>query len=164
LFKLSTNVGWAKTASCNLSANTVTLELHQASERCHDAGGPETTLDRIFLLVLENAIGYELSDEEKEEVSNDFRCTLGTIAVLFAPSSVVDLAHILDVDTGEIEQTLADLHSTLDLPSDTDCPIRLHHPSFRDFLYHRSRCRNESLYVDKNPFDRCNAFSRRSPI
>lgn len=74
---------------------------------------------------------------------------LGTIAVLFAPSSVVDLAHILGVETGEIEQTLAELHSMFDIPSDIDCPIRLHHPSFRDFLYDRSRCRNESFSVDK---------------
>jgi hypothetical protein len=91
----------------------------------------------------------DLSDEEKAEVTQDFRLTLGTIAVLFAPSSVIDLAPILGVKSREIEQTLADLHSILDLPSDTECPIRLHHPSLRDFLYDRSRCRNESFCVDK---------------
>ena len=100
-------------------------------------------------MALKNTISSDLSDEEKAEVTQDFRLTLGTIAILFAPSLVIDLAYILSVKSREIKQTLADLHSILDLPSDIECPIRLYHPSFRDFLYDRSRCRNESFYVDK---------------
>jgi hypothetical protein len=142
---------WAATVCRFVSkgGRLVKKRLSSVLERSLGAGGPETTLDRIYLLVLENAIGYELSDEEKDEVSHDFRLTLGTIAVLFAPSPVNDLAHILGVKTGEIEETLADLHSILDIPDDTGYPIRLHHPSFRDFLYDRGRCRNESLCADR---------------
>jgi hypothetical protein len=100
-------------------------------------------------MVLESAIGSDLSDEEKEEVSHHFRHTLSAIAVLSAPLSVASLGCLFGVKTEEIEQVLADLHSILDVPTDLNRPIRLHHPSFRDFLYDRSRCRNEFLCVDK---------------
>ena len=115
----------------------------------YNSGRPETVLDRIYLMVLENAIGNDLSDDEKAEVTHYYRYTLGTIALLFAPLPVVGLGYLLSIKIKEIEQTLADLHSILDIPSGTDRPIRLYHLSFRDFLYDRSRYRNDSLYIDK---------------
>lgn len=33
-----------------------------------------------------------------------------------------------------------DLHSILDIPKDSSCQIRLHHPSFRDFLLDERKC------------------------
>ena len=153
---------WAATVCRFVSAGgrLVKNRLFSILERGHELGGPEKTLDHIYLMVLESAISSDLSDGEKEEVSHDFRHILGTIAVLFAPLSVVGLGSLLGVETEEIEQTLADLHSILDAPSGTDGPIRLHHPSFRDFLCDQSRCRNESLCVDKTAVhsmlsDRC---------
>jgi NACHT domain len=142
---------WAATVCRFISKGGLLVKTRLSSilKRSHNPGGPETALDRIYLMVLENAIGGDLTDEEKEEVSNHFRHTLGTIIALFAPLSVVGLGSLLGVETEEIEQILADLHSILDIPSGTDYPIRLHHPSFRDFLYDRSRCGNESLCVDK---------------
>lgn len=95
------------------------------------------------------AIGSDLSGEEKADVTHYLRRTPGTIADLFAPLSVTGLGHLLGLETEEVEQTLAALHSILDVPSGTERLIRLHHPSFRDFLHDRSRYRNEALYVDK---------------
>jgi NACHT domain len=115
----------------------------------YDFGGPDMALDRIYLMVLESAIGNNLSTEEKREVSHNFRYMLGTVAVLFAPLSITDLSCLLDVETEDFKETLADLHSIIDVPNDTACPIRLHHPSFRDFLCDQGRCRNEALCVDR---------------
>ena len=142
---------WAATVYRFISkgGRLVKSRLLSVLERSHDPGGPETALDRIYLMVLENAIGSDLSDEEKAKVSHDFQHTLGTIAVLFTPLSVIGLSCILGIETEEIEQKLADLHSILDVTSGANHPIRLHHPSFRDFLCDRSRCRNDSLCVDK---------------
>ena len=142
---------WAATVCRFVSKGGRLVEnrLSAILKKDYNSGGPETALDRIYLMVLENAIGNDLSDDEKAEVTHYYRYTLGTIALLFAPLPVVGLGYLLGVEIKEIEQTLADLHSILDVPSGTDRPIRLHHPSFRDFLYDRSRCRNDSLCVDK---------------
>jgi hypothetical protein len=142
---------WAATVCRFVSkgGRRIKNRLESILERSHDSGGPDTALDRIYLMVLENAISSDLSTEEKREVSHEFRSTLGTIAVLFAPLSVIDLSCLLGVNTEVVRETLADLHSVLDAPDNTDRPVRLHHPSFRDFLYDRRRCRNEDLCVNK---------------
>jgi hypothetical protein len=49
----------------------------------------------------------------------------------------------------EINQTLEDLHSILDIPKDQNCSLRLHHPSFRDFFLNNDRCKNPNLWVDE---------------
>ena len=85
-------------------------------------------LDNIYLMVLETVISSNLSDEEKRRVSHNFRHILGIIAVFFAPLSLVGLAYLLNIEPEEIECRLADLHSILDIPSNTDDVIRLHHP------------------------------------
>jgi NACHT domain/Heterokaryon incompatibility protein (HET) len=141
---------WAATVCRFVSEGGMLVKKRLLSilERSH-SDGPETALDQIYLMVLKSAIGSTLSEEEKAEVTHHFQLTLGTIAVLFAPLSVAGLGHLLSLETEEVEQTLADLHSILDVPSDTKRPIRLHHPSFRDFLCDHSRCRNEALCVDR---------------
>jgi hypothetical protein len=141
---------WAATVCRYVSkgGRLVKNRLLSVLESRYAPGEPNSALDQIYLTVLENAISDDLSDEEKVDVTNQLRLTLGTIAVLFAPLSVAGLSHLLGYETEEVELTLADLHSILDIPSGTERPIRLHHPSFRDFLYDRSRC-NESLFVDQ---------------
>jgi hypothetical protein len=49
----------------------------------------------------------------------------------------------------DIDQTLEDLHSILDISKDETCPIRLHHPSFRDFLLDQNKCGDSNFWVDE---------------
>jgi hypothetical protein len=142
---------WAATVCRFISkgGRLVKTRLSSILDGRHDTGEPNSALDRIYLMVLESAISNDLSNEEKGDVTRYLRQTLGTIAVLFAPLSVVGLGHLLGLETEEVEQTLADLHSILDVPSDAERPIRLHHPSFRDFLCDRRRC-NEYLFFEQN--------------
>lgn len=141
---------WAATVCRFVSkgGRLVKNRLLSILERHQDPSEPNSALDRIYLMVLESAVSNDLSDDEQAVVMNYLRLTLGTIAVLFAPLSVAGLGHLLGHETEEVEQTLADLHSILDIPSGTERPIRLHHPSLRDFLYDRSRC-HEYLFVNQ---------------
>ena len=44
---------------------------------------------------------------------------------------------------------LGSLRSVLDIPDDRDSPVRLLHPSFRDFLLDGRRCLNDQFRVDE---------------
>jgi hypothetical protein len=54
---------------------------------------------------------------------------------------------ILQIQEQDIQQTLDDLHSILNIPEDMAQLIRLHHPSFRDFLLSSERC-GDDFWVD----------------
>jgi hypothetical protein len=58
---------------------------------------------------------------------------------------VQSLGQLLDV-VEDIESTLQDLHAILDIPDDQSRPIRLLHPSLRNFLFDRNRC-NFRFYI-----------------
>jgi hypothetical protein len=60
------------------------------------------------------------------------RQILGTIVALYS--------RLLHLPKGAIEQGLAHLYAVLDIPTDTNQPLCLHHPSFRDFLIDKERC------------------------
>jgi hypothetical protein len=107
---------------------------------------PEKHLDEIYTTVLEHSITLEYTDEEKEESYCMLRHILGSIVILFSPLSAYSLSRLLKED---IKQTLEDLHSILDIPKDQNCPLRLHHPSFRDFLLNNDRCKNPNFWVDE---------------
>jgi hypothetical protein len=76
------------------------------------------------------------------------RQTLGGIILLFSPLPALSLARLLNVQGESVFQTLDGLHSILDIPKDASRPLRLHHPSFRDFLLDKDRC-NKHFYIDK---------------
>src|SRR2546427_377252 len=49
----------------------------------------------------------------------------------------------------QVDQTLDDLHAILDIPMEPTRQVRLHHPSFRDFLLDRKRCGDSNFWVDE---------------
>ncbi|KAF2468687.1 WD40 repeat-like protein [Lindgomyces ingoldianus] len=113
------------------------------------AAAPEKHLNEIYVTVLKNSIDPNYTDEESEEQSSMLRSTLGSIVTLFSPLSVSSLSKLLHVPNQDVDQTLEDLHAILDIPKDPTCPLRLHHPSFRDFLLDRDRCGDASFWVDE---------------
>jgi hypothetical protein len=110
---------------------------------------PEKHLNEIYMAVLKQSIPMEYTDEEKEESYRMLRQVLGNIVVLFSTLSAYTLSKLLCVPSEEINQTVEDLHSILDVPKDQTRPLRLHHPSFRDFLLDKERCKDPNFLVDK---------------
>jgi hypothetical protein len=108
---------------------------------------PEKHLNEIYTTVLNNSL-QDYTNEEHEEQCRAIRHVLGSIVVLFSPLSAQSLDQLLDVTEG-VRPTLEDLHAILDLPDDQSRPLRLHHPSFRDFLLNRMRCGDDRFYVDE---------------
>jgi hypothetical protein len=110
---------------------------------------PEEKLNEIYIAILTNSISDKYDDQEKEEQYRMLKVTLGTIVILFSSLSAVCLARLLYIPKQDIDQTLHDLHSILEIPKNQDRPIRLHHPSFRDFLLDKQRCRDPHFWVDQ---------------
>ena len=110
---------------------------------------PEEQLNKIYLTVLKNSIHDEYSEEEKQDMYSMLRKVLGTVVVLYSPLPVNSLGGLFYLPKENIEQALADLHAILDIPEDTNQPLRLHHPSFRDFLLNKDRCSDPKFWVDE---------------
>ncbi|TVY23810.1 Vegetative incompatibility protein HET-E-1, partial [Lachnellula hyalina] len=109
---------------------------------------PDKHLDEIYLTVLNHSISSRYSDEEKEEVCDMLEHTLGSVVVLLSPLSASSLSKLLHLPKEDINRTFEDLYAILDIPKDPTRPLRLHHPSFRDFLLNKDRCGD--FWVDEN--------------
>jgi hypothetical protein len=109
------------------------------------AVAPEEHLNNLYITVLRNS-ARNYKKQEKRKWYKLLKTTIGTIVVLFSPLSPSSLAGLLGVP---VNRTLNDLHSILDIPEGHAQPIRLHHPSFRDFLLDQSRCTDSKFLVDK---------------
>jgi hypothetical protein len=101
----------------------------------------------IYTTVLRHSIPVECSDKEKEEFLSILRDILGSIVTLLSPLSVLSLSRLCNFQPDEVDDCLQDLHAILDIPRDR--LLRLHHPSFRDFLLHKERCNDPSFWVDE---------------
>ncbi|KAF2183651.1 putative WD-repeat protein [Zopfia rhizophila CBS 207.26] len=110
---------------------------------------PDKSLDEIYLTVLENSIQADFDEEEEREHCSMLREVLGAIVILFSSLSISSLAKLVNVPGKDIDESFADLHAILDIPNDGDLPIRLHHPSFRDFLVNRKRCNDLRFWVNE---------------
>jgi hypothetical protein len=109
---------------------------------------PEMQLDSIYLTVLSSHI-QKYTKQEKKKRYRRIRSTLGAIVLLDSPLPASSLARLLCIPVEDVQRTLYELHSILDVPQDPTRLVRLHHPSFRDFLLDKERCRNNDFWVDK---------------
>ncbi|BDD57631.1 hypothetical protein MAP00_002978 [Monascus purpureus] len=116
--------------------------------RIHDSG-PEKELDAIYTMVLMNSVPENFSNEEKEKLYVRLGHLLGSVVILFAPLSIHALHMLLDISVNQIKRTVIDLHSILHVPLEENNELRLHHPSFRDYLVNPTRCGLENLQVSE---------------
>ena len=142
---------WAATAYRFISEGGPFIEKRLSRVLQGDASAtkPEKQLNEIYITVLKSSIRSSYDEEEEKDIYELLSGTLGAIVILFSPLSVVSLAQLLDTPQKDIELTLADLHSILDIPQDQARPVHLHHPSFRDFLLDKDRCGDPHFYIDK---------------
>ena len=110
--------------------------------------GPEQHLNGMYLTVLRQSTA-DYSAEDAEELYCMLKSLLGSIVTLFSPLSIQSLSELINIPKEEVVQTLDDLHAILDIPQDQISPIRLHHPSFRDFLCTKERCSDSNFRVDE---------------
>ena len=111
---------------------------------------PEDELNKIYITVLKNFTNHDYDIEEKQKVYGMLRKILGSIVLLFSPLSIDSLASLINFSREDLRQTLDHLHSILEVPKERAYPIRVHHPSFRDFFLDRNRCTDRQLQVDGN--------------
>ncbi|KAH6667462.1 vegetative incompatibility protein HET-E-1 [Halenospora varia] len=119
----------------------------------------EQHLNNVYTTVLKSTIHEEYLETEKEDRYLVLKQVLGTVVLLYSPLSIDSLTRLLYVPKETIEGGLAELHSILDIPKDTGRPLRLHHPSFRDFLLNKDRCRDLNFWVDERQAHRTLAGS-----
>jgi hypothetical protein len=119
---------------------------------------PEEKLNQIYIAVLKHSV-CNYRKQERNKWYKLLRETVGPIILLFSPLPAFSLACLLDTRREDIIQTLDDLRSILDIPEDSARPLRLHHPSFRDFLLDKKRCGDSNLQVDEKQAHRALADS-----
>jgi len=109
---------------------------------------PDQYVNEICTSVLKLSINPNFTDEEREYQYRMLRYILGCTAVSFAPIPISSLSRLLFNQKEVISQTLEDLHAILDIPEDGTRPLRLYHPSFRDFLLNEERCKDPNFWVN----------------
>ena len=110
---------------------------------------PTQRLDEMYVQILKSSVIGECSGEEKPILSQRFKDTVGPIVILFDSLSGVALTGLLPNLSEVIDITLESLKSIVNVPEDQSSPIRLLHPSFRDFLLDRDRCSDGSFWIDE---------------
>jgi WD40 repeat protein len=110
---------------------------------------PTGQLDRMYTQVLRDSVIGDCEDREKAHLSERFRKIVGPIVILFDSLTASSLAKLLHVADWTMKATLDSLRSVLDIPDGQNLPIRLLHPSFRDFLVHPQRCSDSQFRIDK---------------
>ena len=106
-------------------------------------------LDSMYLQILRHAIGGNHSKKIRDELGKRFRQTVGPIIVSFDLFSISELESLLSVEKVDLDLTFNPLHSVLNISNNRKSPIRLLHPSFRDFLLDRERCRDDYFWIDR---------------
>ena len=108
-------------------------------------------LDEIYTRILTHSIiPGDRPNRDQEKLSSDFRLIVGSIVILFDTLSISMLARLLELPVETVHVRLRFLHSVLDVPICLESPVRLLHPSFRDYLLDQQRCQEPQLWVDEN--------------
>jgi hypothetical protein len=118
-------------------------------------------LNQMYTVILDQS-APEPFDEEIDNTARDYyQLIIGSLAVLFDTVSIISLHRLLagsssahpPVSPVEIEATLARLGSVIDIPHigdlpDRNTPVRIFHPSFREFLLDQQQPSLQRLQLD----------------
>jgi hypothetical protein len=120
---------------------------------------PEKFLDKVYITVLSHTIHTDYTSEKRKDMCSALKHILGSVVVLSSQLSAYAFGKLLHTTKQEVDQTLEDLHAILDIPEDQTRLLRLHHPSFRNFLLSKDRCIDSKFWVDEKQAHRILAES-----
>jgi hypothetical protein len=107
-------------------------------------------LDEMYAGILRHSIiDADRYKAYQTQLSSEIRQIVGSIIILFDSVPVAMLARLLAMSVNKVHSRLRCLHSVLDVPKDQVSPIRLLHPSFRDFLLDQERCADPRFWIDE---------------
>lgn len=110
---------------------------------------PTSRLDNMYTQVLRYSVLRNKVGKERDRLSKRFKQIVGPIVILFDVLTSHDLANLLSTSESQVDVTLNSLYSVLNVPKDKLLPIRLLHPSFRDFLVNSQRCQDSDISIDE---------------
>lgn len=113
------------------------------------AGEATAHLDNMYTQILRSALIKGRGEEDAAKLCERFIQIVGSIVVISDELSISSLSNLLCVPITRVERSLNSLHSLLDIQEDLEIPIRLLHPSFRDFLVDEKRCKDSHFFVEK---------------
>jgi hypothetical protein len=143
---------WAATACRFISEGLFAEErlemLADGSDR-DIAASPEQHLNQLYLTILQKSVQSSYTARELAKYYSMMRKILGSIVALSSPLSVSSLGMLILIREQQVNRMLKELHTILHIPKDHGQPLRLHHPSFRDFLFSKDRCNDENFWIDE---------------
>jgi hypothetical protein len=110
---------------------------------------PTFELDKMYLQIVRHLFRKVLDERDKLKLSQIFKQVIGSIVILSEPLSPTALAGLLGLRKELINQRLRHVRSVIHVPESPGLPIRLLHPSFRDFLIDEQRCCDKDFWVDE---------------
>ena len=145
---------WAATACRFVQEGGIFLKrrLSKLLESDLHRTAPEESLDILYLTVLRESISAKYANYDQEE-QEDFciflRVILGVIITSLSALSISAISRLTNIDEDEVSGILGPLHSILDISDKDEDTVKLHHPSFRDFLLNSQRCRDSRFMIDE---------------
>jgi len=140
---------WAATACKFLGEGVSAAErLRILLEKSSAPGSPEENLDKLYLTVLRNSIKPTFTKGERQRAHDKLKEILGSIVVLLSPFAISPLSKLLHEPERRAQNHLRYLHAIIDSRKESTRPLRLHHPSFRDFLLKQRRCTDTNFRVE----------------
>ncbi|KAL4800844.1 WD40-repeat-containing domain protein [Aspergillus venezuelensis] len=124
--------------------------LNKLLEGSPGSAAPEEHLNDMYTSVLKASIVSTYTKREKETFCDDLRHLLGAIVTLISPLPLDSMCKLIQISQGQSAKLLSRLRAILDVSDGPAGVIRLHHPSFRDFLVDGSRCRDTAFLVRKH--------------
>ncbi|KAF8534300.1 hypothetical protein BDD12DRAFT_983947 [Trichophaea hybrida] len=107
-------------------------------------------LDEMYTGILAHSIkGGDQRRRFQMKIGEELREIVGSIVTLLEALPVTELARLIGVPTEKVHQRLRCLHSVLEIPNNNLSPIRLLHPSFRDFLIDQKRCMDPKFCINE---------------
>jgi hypothetical protein len=109
-----------------------------------DASYQYDMLDRLYRDMLVKAADISFGNPKRFRLQ--MREVLGALALLQEPATASALGQLLGLRSTEVDSVVRRVVAVVVFK--TGEPVRLFHPSFRDFISDRTRCKDDHLYVN----------------
>lgn len=106
-------------------------------------------LDAMYRQVLVQSVIGGRGINQHAGLLGRFGKSIWSMVVMFDVMAINDLAALSRLETWKLKRTLASLDSVLNVPKEKGQPIRILHPSFRNFLVNADRCCDEKFCIDE---------------